>query len=283
MIFQEPMTALNPVIKVGDQIGEMLEIHTGASGADRKKRVLDAMEGVKLPNPRKMYDAYPHQLSGGQRQRMMIAMALALEPRLLIADEPTTALDVTTQAQILRLIKSIQAERGTAVMFITHDFGVVAEIADRVVVMKEGRVVESGAGDESMLKAPEHPYTRDADRLGAVADARPIGRRSRRERWRCRRAGSTWPMAAQGLFGRGRVVHAAQDVELTLRRGETLGVVGESGSGKSTVARCIVRLIDPTGGEVRIDGTEHREAQARRAARRTAATSRSCSRTPIAR
>ena len=147
MIFQEPMTALNPVMQVGDQIGEMLEIHTSMSASERRERIIEVMNDVGLPDVDKMIDSYPHQLSGGQRQRIMIAMALALEPALLIADEPTTALDVTTQAQILDLIKDIQKRHGTGVLFITHDFGVVAEIADRVVVMQDGKVVEQGTSD----------------------------------------------------------------------------------------------------------------------------------------
>ena len=159
MIFQEPMTALNPVLKVGDQISEMLKIHTSMTASERKARVIRAMNDVDLPDPEKMYKSYPHQLSGGQRQRIMIAMALVMEPGLLIADEPTTALDVTTQANILRLIKEIQRRRGMGVLFITHDFGVVADIADRVVVMQEGKIVEQGTVNQ-VLKNPFHEYTK---------------------------------------------------------------------------------------------------------------------------
>src|SRR5688572_23722822 len=148
MICQEPMTALNPVMRVGEQIEEVLEIHTDLDGRGRRKRVLDTLAAVQLPDIERLIDVYPHQLSGGQRQRIMIAAALVLDPSLLIADEPTTALDVTTQAQILRLIKELQGRRNTGVLFITHDFGVVSEIADRVVVMQHGRVVEQGTRDE---------------------------------------------------------------------------------------------------------------------------------------
>ncbi|MDX1715555.1 MAG: ABC transporter ATP-binding protein [Anderseniella sp.] len=253
MIFQEPMTALNPVMRVGDQIGEMLEIHTQMSATERRARIIEVMNDVGLPDVNQMIDSYPHQLSGGQRQRIMIAMALALEPALLIADEPTTALDVTTQAQILDLIKDIQERHGTGVLFITHDFGVVAEIADRVVVMQNGKVVEQGTADQ-VLNKPREPYTKML--IGSVPSMVPPKRKAitKGEPILAARAlekiyGST------GWFGSGRIVHAAKQVELEVRRGETLGVVGESGSGKSTVARCIVRLIDPTSGEVLIDGT----------------------------
>ncbi len=252
MIFQEPMTALNPVMKVGVQIAEMLEIHTDLSAAGRRARVIEVMGDVNLPEPESIFHSYPHQISGGQRQRVMIAMALALEPGLLIADEPTTALDVTTQAQILALIKSIQREHGTGVMFITHDFGVVAEIADRVVVMQHGRVVEQGP-TEQVLNRPLHPYTRML--IGSVPSLEPPERapiEHSEVALETRHLNKVYGSA--GWLGTGRVVHAAKDVNLLVRRGETLGVVGESGSGKSTVARCIVRLVDPTGGEMTIAG-----------------------------
>jgi peptide/nickel transport system ATP-binding protein len=153
MIFQEPMTALNPVMTIGEQISEVLEIHTGLGAGERRLRVLDIMRAVRLPEPERLIDAYPHQLSGGQRQRIMIAAALVLDPALLIADEPTTALDVTTQAEILKLVRELQQRRGTGVLFITHDFGVVAEIAHRVAVMQSGRIVEIGSREE-ILRRP---------------------------------------------------------------------------------------------------------------------------------
>ena len=253
MIFQEPMTALNPVLRVGNQIAEMLEIHSSMSVADRRQRVLETMRDVNLPDPEKMYRSYPHQLSGGQRQRIMIAMALTMEPKLLIADEPTTALDVTTQAQILKLIKDIQARKGMGVMFITHDFGVVAEIADRVAVMKHGRIVEQGSVAE-VLGAPKDSYTQKL--IAAVPSMTPPERPQATGDTVLATQNLVKTYGSTGLFNSGRLVRAVQNVDLSIRRGETLGIVGESGSGKSTVARCVMRLIDPTSGSVLMDGKD---------------------------
>jgi len=254
MIFQEPMTALNPVMKVGDQIAEVLDIHSHLSEAEKRARVLDVMGAVRLPEPKRMIDAYPHQLSGGQRQRIMIAAALVLDPVLLIADEPTTALDVTTQAQILKLIKELRERRNTGVLFITHDFGVVAEIAHRVVVMQHGRVVEQGSVAD-VLRRPRHDYTRMLIR--SVPSLAPPARAPITDApivLETRKLAKTY--VSGGFFGHRRVVAAAKDVNLSVRRGETLGVVGESGSGKSTVARCIARLIEPSEGAILIEGAD---------------------------
>jgi peptide/nickel transport system ATP-binding protein len=255
MIFQEPMTALNPVMRCGDQIDEVLAEHTTLDASQRRAKIIEMIEQVHLPDPARMYASYPHQLSGGQRQRIMIAMALILGPALLIADEPTTALDVTTQAQILKLVKELQRDRGTGVLFITHDFGVVAEIADRVAVLKHGELVEMGP-TRQILRAPKQPYTQmlirsvpshePPDRPPAPADAPVV----------LATDGLRKTYGSKGLFGRGRTVDAVQDVKIEIRRGRTLGIVGESGSGKSTVARCIARLIDPTGGQIRLAGTD---------------------------
>jgi len=256
MIFQEPMTALNPVMRCGAQIDEVLAEHTPLAPAERRKRILEMIEQVHLPDPERMYQSFPHQLSGGQRQRIMIAMALILGPSLLIADEPTTALDVTTQAQTLKLIKELQTERGTGVLFITHDFGVVAEIADRVAVLKHGELVEMGP-TEQLLKNPQHPYTQmlinsvpshdPPERKRALPDDQAIVLRTDK-------LNKTY--GRRGLFGGGHVVHAVRDVGFTIKRGETLGIVGESGSGKSTVARCIARLIDPSDGQILLHDTD---------------------------
>jgi len=257
MVFQEPMTALNPVHTVGKQVDEVLRLHRkNMSSAERRAKVLDMFQSVHLPDIEHIYDAYPHQLSGGQRQRIVIAMALILEPKLLIADEPTTALDVTTQKQILALIKELQVKHQTAVLFITHDFGVVAEIADRIVVMNRGDLIESGTRHE-ILAEPKQSYTRRL--VSSVPSLVP----SRRDApagapvLHVKGLGRTYG-GKSSLFSRkaARNVVAATDVNLTLRKGEILGIVGESGSGKSTVARCIVRLIEPTAGHMMMGGED---------------------------
>jgi peptide/nickel transport system ATP-binding protein len=267
MIFQEPMTALNPLMTIGRQIDEVLRTHTDLSASARRDRILALLRDVHLPEPESLLEAYPHQLSGGQRQRAMIAMALILEPKILIADEPTTALDVTTQAQILQLIRELQAAHGTAVLFITHDFGVVAEIAHRVAVMQHGRLVEM---DEArrVLDHPQHPYTQRL--IAAVPGLTPKPRIPVADRAVALTATKVSKVfrTGGGLLGRDRrVVHAVKDASVTLHRGETLGLVGESGSGKSTLARCIIRLIDPDSGEVRM-GELDLTAQTRRGLRR---------------
>ncbi|MFB9269313.1 ABC transporter ATP-binding protein [Bradyrhizobium erythrophlei] len=254
MIFQEPMTALNPLRTIGDQIAEMFSIHTTLSKADITARVLALLEDVRIPDPKAAAKAYPHELSGGQRQRAMIAMALALDPKLLIADEPTTALDVTTQAQILKLIRDLQQRKKTAVLFITHDFGVVAEIADHVVVMQHGVIVEHGAADK-VLNTPQHAYTKKLIAAVPPLKAPPPRILSGKDVLTINNVSKTYRTG--GFLGRGaRVTEAVKNVSLSLPRGATLGIVGESGSGKSTLARCIVRLIDPAAGSILLDGKD---------------------------
>jgi len=255
MVFQEPMSALNPVLPIGDQVEEVMRVHGVGTTAERRARTVEMLAAVGLPDPEALVDTHPHRLSGGQRQRVMIAIALMLEPAVLICDEPTTALDVTTQMQILRLVKDIQAQRGTGVMFITHDFGVVAEVAHRVVVMRHGRVVETGPARD-VLDRPSHDYTKAliaaVPRLvpRAAEAAGPILLETKGIAKTFRRGG--------GLLRPGKIVKAVHDADFVLHRGETLGLVGESGSGKSTLARCVIRLIDPEAGEIRLDGTDLR-------------------------
>jgi peptide/nickel transport system ATP-binding protein len=254
MIFQEPMTALNPLRTIGDQIAEMFSIHTGLSKSAIQSKVLALLEDVRIPYPKGAARAYPHELSGGQRQRAMIAMALALDPRVLIADEPTTALDVTTQAQILALIRDLQRRKRTAVLFITHDFGVVAEIADRVVVMQHGLIVEQGDA-ESVLNNPRHPYTKQLIAAVPPLNAPPPRALSDDIILTIDNVSKTYRTG--GFLGRSsRVTPAVRSVSLKLPRGATLGIVGESGSGKSTLARCIVRLIDPDTGSIVLEGKD---------------------------
>jgi peptide/nickel transport system ATP-binding protein len=253
MIFQEPMTALNPLHAIGRQLDEVLRIHTSLGAAARRSRVRDLINSVHLPDPDRIIRSFPHQLSGGQRQRAMIAMALLLNPRLLIADEPTTALDVTTQAQILHLIRELQRQHGTAVLFITHDFGVVADIADEVAVLQRGTLVERGTV-ATVLGAPSHPYTKAL--IAAVPKLVPPAARPANTQpfiIEARDVAKTY--GARGLFG-GRVTRALAGVTMKLRRGETLGLVGESGSGKSTLARAITRLEPIDGGEIVLDGAD---------------------------
>ena len=253
MIFQEPMTALNPLHTIGRQLDEVLRIHTSLGKAARRARVLELIDGVHLPEPGRIIRSFPHQLSGGQRQRAMIAMALLLNPRLLIADEPTTALDVTTQAQILYLIRELQREHGTSVLFITHDFGVVDDIADEVAVLQRGTLVERGTAG-AVLGAPTHPYTKAL--IAAVPKlVPPTARPPNMQPIIIEAREITKTYGTRGLFG-GRVTLALAGVNMELRRGETLGLVGESGSGKSTLARAITRLLPIDSGQILLGGTD---------------------------
>ncbi len=288
MIFQEPMTSLNPVYTIGDQIGEVLRLHLDMNARESRDRTIELLEQVQIRDAKSTVDEYPHRFSGGMRQRVMIAMAMACEPELLIADEPTTALDVTIQAEILRLIRELQDRKGMSVLFITHDFDVVAEIAQHVAVMRYGKVVEQGTKDE-VLRRAEHPYTRE------LLDALP--RNLKKKRDEARAAGLVKPasdhvesLEKQEGFDVIGVEHAVKEVPETvlsvrnlevhfpvrkgllsrvvdhvkavdgvtfdLPRKQILAVVGESGSGKTTLGRAILRLVEPTGGEVSFEGRE---------------------------
>ena len=258
MVFQEPMTALNPSFTVGNQIEEMFWRHQPEmSSRARRNKVLSILEEVQLPDPPALINAYPRQLSGGQRQRIVIAMAMALSPKLLIADEPTTALDVTTQARILDLIKDLRKNHEAGILFITHDFGVVAEVADRVIVMEKGRLVEQGTVAK-VIGNPQHPYTQEL--VAAIPRMRstiedhgaPDGETPLLSARNIRKTFST----KRGMFRKIRRVDAVKGFDLDLHSGESLAIVGESGSGKSTVANCMLRLQEADAGTMRINGRD---------------------------
>jgi peptide/nickel transport system ATP-binding protein len=291
MIFQEPMTSLNPVYKCGFQVSEMILQHETVNKTEAKNRVISLFDQVMLPRPEAIYDSYPHELSGGQKQRVMIAMAIACHPQLLIADEPTTALDVTVQLEILKLLRKLQAETGMGMIFITHDLGVVAEIADDVAVMHDGEILERGTVQQ-ILNHPKHPYTQGLLACRPPMDVRlkrlPIVKEFLDGQWQGgkeqilhdlqiteseRKAHleqlyskepllkvenlKTWYPLRKGVFSRVYDhVKAVDDVSLEVYEGETLGLVGESGCGKTTLGRSILRLAEPTGGKVWFDGIE---------------------------
>ncbi len=301
MIFQEPMTSLNPVYKCGYQVSEMILQHEGktalrqaqgpVSKKEAKERVIKLFKQVMLPRPEAIYDSYPHELSGGQKQRVMIAMAIACQPQLLIADEPTTALDVTVQLEILKLLRQLQAETGMGMIFITHDLGVVAEIADDVAVMHNGEIMERGTVQQ-ILSHPKHPYTQGLLACRPPMDVRlkrlPVVKEFLDGQWQGGKEQilkdlqitdeerqvhlkqlysqspilkvehlQTWYPLRKGVFSRvyGHV-KAVDNVSLEVYEGETLGLVGESGCGKTTLGRSILRLVEPTGGKVWFDGIE---------------------------
>lgn len=281
MIFQEPMTSLNPVFTVERQLTDGLILHKGLSRATARARALDLLKSVRIPEPERRLRQYPHELSGGMRQRVVIAMAMACDPQLLIADEPTTALDVTIQAEILALINRLKREKGMAVLFITHDMAVVAQMADRVVVMYRGRIVETGTVEE-IFENPQQDYTRallaavpklgemkgksapermrligdDTARAAAVATAPAAKPRNPEVLLDVRHLTTRFPVKGGILRRTVAQVHAVQDVSFTLNVGETLALVGESGCGKSSCGRSILRLIEPQSGEVWIGGRD---------------------------
>ena len=271
MIFQEPMTSLNPILTIGDQIAEVLLLHRDISRAEAAHKAVELLDRVQLTDPERRMSQYPHELSGGMRQRVMIAIALACAPKLLIADEPTTALDVTIQAGILELIRILQQETGTAVIFITHDMGVVAEIADRIVVMRDGERVEAGP-TEAIFRAPQAPYTRAllqaVPRLGSGAPVYAAPKLPPDLSGKAAvLAESGHVLRVEDLVTRFPVrkgpfrrhvanVHAVEGVSLSLKRGETLGLVGESGSGKSTIGRSILKLVEATSGTIHVEGLD---------------------------
>lgn len=288
MIFQEPMTSLNPVIKCGEQIMEALLLHTSLTNKEAKTRVIELFNEVMLPRPEKIFDSYPHELSGGQKQRVMIAMAMCCNPDLLIADEPTTALDVTVQKNILELMKNLQKKYGMSIIFITHDLGVVAEIADNVMVLYKGNIVETGSAQNLFLN-PQHPYTKGLlacrpplhvrlKYLPTVEDFMKFSQEENSEKMndllhrsivtdterkathskmyaeepliRIENLTKRYPVRKNRLFEKQTYVHALDNVSLDIYEGETLGLVGESGCGKTTLGRTMIRLIEPTSGNV---------------------------------
>ncbi|HXB08601.1 MAG TPA: ABC transporter ATP-binding protein [Puia sp.] len=255
MIFQEPMTSLNPVQTCGRQVAEAIRAHRKVSAEEARRQTIALFEQVQLPDPGGMYDRWPHQLSGGQKQRVMIAMAMSSRPSLLICDEPTTALDVTVQKTILELIRQLQATEDMGVIFITHDFGVVAQIADRTLVLHNGKVVEQGPVRE-VFQHPQHPYTQrllnSRPELLVKEEPAPAGTEAilRVEDLR------VWYPARKSFLGKTlRYNKAVDGVSFEVFKGETLGLVGESGCGKTTLGRAILRLVEPTGGRVFFEGT----------------------------
>lgn len=258
MVFQEPMTALNPVMTVGDQVEETLLAHGQLDGKVSRAKVIQLLADMHLPDPQSLQHCYPFQLSGGQRQRVVIAMAMIMQPGLLIADEPTTALDVTTQAQILTLIDSLKRRLGIGVLFITHDFGVVADIADRVAVMQNGRLVEFGTRDE-VLHNPQHPYTRKL--IAAVPQLRvqnglelTAAQRQSEPLLRINRLTKTYKARRTGMFSKAARIKALDEISLDIAEGETVGLLGESGSGKTTLGQCVVRLLEADSGSIDFSG-----------------------------